>query len=677
MKKAVKIPLWILGIVFFLLILVFLLLSVLFPASFVKEIVLENLQSKLKREVTLKNFDFNIFSGVTIEGLDIKERKEFGDGSFVKIASLKVNYDLLPLLSKKFVLNEATVKGAEVYVIAKMINKKQRFNFDDLAQIPVSGETPAVEEKVVEEKQGGELKAPEFKKPAMPISFALGKVGIEDFKASFKDYTNPVLTAEYVVDKVTAEITDLTSGNNPFGLKGSFQISFSELKPNQEPRKNFNLFVGVDGKIKPFDNQNNLNPEVNLKLSVKDFLSHGGFIQTAVNNGTRLAMKELIVQIDKNLPLLTEEIKKRVQPEIDAQMNKIEDKIKAIKNSQGLSKEALIKEKNEQIAQFEQKIDAAIKQGLDPVLSQADKLPAPLKDKAKNEILSQTDKIKSKIRTALTTELDKIIVKADEEFENQIKNIKNAAKSQIDKLITLALKEAADQLKKWASSLEKSGIGLEFLNGAISFKGGSIDFELAQWKLVQKIDLMSDSIGIQGNAELDVFKNSGKMDSVVFIDPSLDKLGILEPFKKDNKIEIPFNISFNLKTNEFKLNNTLLTPEKIKDFGVKYGLNFVKNKILGGGSGEVSQDTIEKFKNMMAKIKDGKIKDAVEEALKTGGIVENYKKVFEAEEKAKEVAKQAEETAKKAKAEAEETARKAAEAAKNAKNTLKKIKKPF
>ena len=103
----------------------------------------------------------------------------------------------------------------------------------------------------------------------------------------------------------------------------------------------------------------------------------------------------------------------------------------------------------------------------------------------------------------------------------------------------------------------------------------------------------------------------------------------------------------------------------------------MKNKILGGGSGEVSQDTIEKFKNMMAKIKDGKIKDAVEEALKAGGIVENYKKVFEAEEKAKEVAKQAEEAAKKAKAEAEEAARKAAEAAKNAKNTLKKIKKPF
>ena len=110
-KKSLikKILIWVPTSLLLLIILIFLLLSVLFPSSYVKKIIVENLQLNIKRDVTLKEFDFNVFTGISIKELVIKERDIFNTGNpFVKIESLNLDYSILPLLFGKLKINEAT-----------------------------------------------------------------------------------------------------------------------------------------------------------------------------------------------------------------------------------------------------------------------------------------------------------------------------------------------------------------------------------------------------------------------------------------------------------------------------------------------------------------------------------------------------------------------------------------
>lgn len=636
MKKALKIFLWILGSIFLLLAAVVLLLSVFFPSKYVKGIVEDNLRSQLKREVVLNELDFSIFSGITINGLDIKERKLFGtQNSFFKVKSLKVNYKILPLIfQKKFVLSQATINGAEVYVIAKNLNGTLRYNFDDLFQIPAASKEEEKKPVPAEEFDPNKIK-----KPAMPIEFYLGKVGIEDCKLDYKDYSNSIATLEYTVDKITAVLTDVTSSLSPFGVKGGLQITLNELKKGKSPEKNFNIYTGMEGKIKPFDAKGLLNPDIFMDLKIQNFYLKGSFLQTALDNGIKLIVKDLIQKIDANLPQYTEEIKAKLKPEIDKQLTMLDSKIAKIKENQGLGKQDLLKEKEAQLKDFDQKIEGILNESTAPALKEADKLPEPVKGSAKKEINNSKNSIKTKTRETLSKELDKIIAGFDNESKKQIENIKNAAKGQVDKAITQVIKASADKLKSWSKSLADKGLGLGFLNGSMSFQGGKIPFALKDWKLmIQKMDLMSKDFGMQGDLSYGLFNSKGETQLNVYLPQSFDIGGIFKPFVKNNLIELPLFLTFDVKNKVYTLNKSPLTTGQIKDFAISYAMNYAKDKI-GLGGDDASSGNTEKYKKAMTDIKNGQFKSAGASALKTGDIVEKYKKAGETKQKTQDVGK--------------------------------------
>lgn len=649
-RKIRKIVFWTLGSILILIALILLFLSVLFPNEKVKEVLADNLQNQLKREVTIQELDFNIFKGITLKGFEVKERKLFRESNpFFRIQSLKVDYSLLPLVFGRLVLNEATVKGAEVYVVVKNIDNRLRYNVDDLFQIPASSTEQTVEQQPLPEEKG-EFAPPQTKKPALPLAFALGRVGVEDIKVNIRDYTNPVLTAEYTVDRVTALITNLTSGSNPFGIQGGLQVSLSEIKGNEAPQKNFNLYMGIDGKIKPFDEKGFLNPEAQIQVSVKDFMTHGGFLQTAINNGLKLALKEFIAQLDANLPQITEEIKKALKPKIDAQLANIEKKIDALKNSQGLSKEALIKEKEANLKEFDAKIGETLEKPMASILKQADSLPAAVKDQAKKEIQAQKGVIQKKSREALSKELDKLIASADKEYEKQMDNAKNYAAKQIDQAIGVAIKEAAKKLREWAVSLEKSGLGLGFLEGKIAFDGGGLSVNLKEWAFAMRdMDLKGADFGFSGSADMALVSGQGMLDILLFMNPKFDVIGLLEPFKKGDKIELPLKVSFNQKTGETKLNGSLISADDAKKYALAYAVGYAERLVGIGGSDTTASDNVEKYKEAMKKIREGNLAGAASEMGQAGEIVKKYQKAQETADKAKDAAKKTQDASKKIK----------------------------
>lgn len=645
-KKIRKIIFWILGSVFILIAIVLLLLSILFPNEKVKQILAENLQNELKREVSIQDLKFNIFTGISLKGLIIQERKFFQEKNpFFKIEALNVDYSLLPLIFGKLVLNEATIKGAEVYVVIKNINNKTRYNLDDLVTLSFDGEE---EEEIIEE--GGDFVPPDVKKPALPIAFSLGRIGIEDIKLNIRDYTNPVLTAEYTVDRVTALITNLTSGSNPFGITGGLQVSLSEIKGKETPKKNFNLYMGLEGKIKPFDNQGYLNPEAEIKIFVKDFMTQGSFLQTAINNGLKLALQEFIVQLDENLPQINQEIKKALQPTIDSQLENMQKKVENLKNNQGLSKESLTKEKSKVLEDFDKKIGSVLDKPMESLIKRADKLPDAVKDKAKKEIQAQKESIQKKSKEALSKELDKIITSADKEFDKQMENAKNFALKQINKAIEVAVKEAAKQLKSWAQKLEKSGLGLGFLDGTLSFDGGGFTLFLKNWALaLREMDLQGKDLGLTGLADYALVPQTGKIDMTLFMNPKWDVVGFLKPFQQGDKIALPLKMTFNQKTGDYQLNGKIIDGDKAKKFALDYAVGYAERLVGIEGDDHTTSNQTDKYMKAMNKLKEGSLTGAASQFGKAGEIIEKYEKAQEAAKKAKETAKKAKDTAKKGK----------------------------
>jgi hypothetical protein len=644
-----KMVLWIAGSILFLIVLIFLFLSVLFPSSYVKKIVVQNLQSQLKREVSLQELDFNVFTGIKIKGLEIKERGLFGkETPFVRLKSVNVDYSLLPLIFGKFVLNEATVRGAEVYLIAKKMDDRVRYNFDDLFQIPESQPEKKVE---VEEKPAqGPAAPPDVKKPAMPIDFSLGEIGIEDAKLNYKDYSNPVLPAQYTVDKVTAIITNLTSGSEPFGIRGSVQISFGELKEDKPYEKNFNLFVGLQGNIKPFTDKGVFNPYVVMDFAVKDFVTEGSFLQTAINNGMKLALRDFINKIDTQLPEMTQAIKAKLQPQIDKQLENAEAKIKELKENQGASRKALLEEKEEIVKEFGKEADPVLNEAAQPVLKQARSLPSAVRDKAVQEIMVQKKKIKAQLQKSLDQELTKVINSAEKEYEKQIQNLKQAARGQIDKALSAAIKKAAEKLKEYAQDLEKSGLGLGFLKGKISFKEGTMNLEVKNWILnLNRIDLTGEKVGMQGKAQYGIFSQAGTLDLLLFLPESINQLGLLDPFKKDNRIEFPLDLTFNNQTGEYKLNKSPLSADQAKTFAVGYGVGYAERLIGVSDEGSMTTANLDKYKQAMKDIKQGKLSSAAKMAGNLSPTVEKYRKIYENANKAKDAAKKAKKAIKKLK----------------------------
>ncbi|PKL14201.1 MAG: hypothetical protein CVV50_02690, partial [Spirochaetae bacterium HGW-Spirochaetae-6] len=500
------------------------------------------------------------------------------------------------------------------------------YNFDDLFQVPASAEAKA-EPVAVETTEPA--KPPVVKKPGMPLAFSLGKVGLEDAKIELRDYTNPILPVVVTVDKVTAILTNLSSALSPFGLKGGLQLSFAELKEGKEPKKNFNIFVGMEGKIKPFNAKNMLEPEIDMQFSVKDFLTEGSFLQTAINNGMKLALRDFINQIDKNLPALTNDIKKQLQPTIDKQLNNLEAEVKKLKEEQGFTKDALKKEKDKTLVDLGKELDPSLNKAMVPILAQADKLPSAVKEQAKKEVIAQKDDIKKSTMQAVSKELDKVIASADKEFEKQLGNLKNSARDQIDKIITAAIKEAAKELRSWALKLEKNGLGLGFLAGKISFKGGSVGIHVKEWLLkLADIDLVGEQLGIKGDMEYGIFTEKGFMKVTLLMNAGLDFISLFEPFKKGDKIEIPVDLTFNNKTGEYKLNNSIISGDQLKKVALDYGVAYAERMLGVGGTGKDAKGSsnTEKYQKAMQDLKKGKIDSALGELSKTGETLKKYEK---------------------------------------------------
>ncbi|PKL90922.1 MAG: hypothetical protein CVV21_10280 [Candidatus Goldiibacteriota bacterium HGW-Goldbacteria-1] len=129
MKKFLKVVLIITGIIVLLLGAATAAVYIMFPPEKIKQIVIKEASEATGREIGLGELKFNIFKGIEISNVYIKEGGAANKENFLKSESVVFKYNLLALLKKDLIINRIEL----VSPYAKIIKKPDgKFNFSDM-----------------------------------------------------------------------------------------------------------------------------------------------------------------------------------------------------------------------------------------------------------------------------------------------------------------------------------------------------------------------------------------------------------------------------------------------------------------------------------------------------------------------------------------------------------------
>lgn len=117
----------ILAIIVLLLASIFALAKILVTPERVKQTVLPLAEKKLQRQVQLGDIKISIFSGIILKELVIMEKE--GSEPFIRAESAALKYQLLPLFSKRIVVDEIRINSPSIRIIR---TEDHSFNYSDI-----------------------------------------------------------------------------------------------------------------------------------------------------------------------------------------------------------------------------------------------------------------------------------------------------------------------------------------------------------------------------------------------------------------------------------------------------------------------------------------------------------------------------------------------------------------
>lgn len=175
----------------------------------VKAFVVPAAESALNRKVDIGEIDINIFKGIGIKGFVIKEAD--GESDFVKCEEFVLRFKLLPLLTKKVVIDEIKLVSPEIRVRR---DKEGKFNFEDIGK----------KEGVTEAKPGeAETDEAEF---GLPISLLMSSIVISDARFSFVDLKKELPDLKTTLN---INISIESAGTSEIITRGSIDLRLDEL----------------------------------------------------------------------------------------------------------------------------------------------------------------------------------------------------------------------------------------------------------------------------------------------------------------------------------------------------------------------------------------------------------------------------------------------------------------
>jgi hypothetical protein len=232
-----------------------------------KEMIAGQMESALKRHVTIDTLDIGLFSvvsgveaaGVKISNYKSPEQLEALKGKpvaendlFAGLKRLSLKLRFLPLLSGSLQVGEFVIYEPVVHVVKY---KNGTFNFSDLLR-------PEAEAKKQEKKPSEPLSADD-----LPLSLTVGKVGLEKGTVTYLDkdlnQTIQIYDLTLLAHSIDIDPSNLEARNQ---VKIRFELG---VKPKERLKtgavKFFDIALAGEGAVKPFDAKTRkLDPEITL-----------------------------------------------------------------------------------------------------------------------------------------------------------------------------------------------------------------------------------------------------------------------------------------------------------------------------------------------------------------------------------------------------------------------------
>ena len=171
-----------------------------------KALIIPKVEQATGRKVNIDAINVSIFSGISVLGIHLKETD--GAKDFVAAREFVLKYDLMPLLSKKLVINSVQLVDPSLYV---MRDENGRFNFDDIIELMKTGKKSEAQKP---ESSGG-----------IPLSIIADKIGVTNAKVEFVDAKKELPNVSAISD---AELK-VSAGTEPGALKFSGKANIKSL----------------------------------------------------------------------------------------------------------------------------------------------------------------------------------------------------------------------------------------------------------------------------------------------------------------------------------------------------------------------------------------------------------------------------------------------------------------
>ncbi|MEC4675534.1 MAG: AsmA family protein [Nitrospirota bacterium] len=194
----------------------------------IRSFVTEAAEKSLNRKVSLGRIKVSLFRGIVVRDFEIKE--ENGEDVFIKTKDFILEYQLLPLLSKRLVIDKLNITDPEVHI------KKHpdgSFNFSGMTKADDAG------------NKGGE---PGEKTSSLPVTLAVKAVSI---KNAVIDYSEPEGDLKNVKLSINAALDIKGLSREALASEGKFRINILEilLKDDQRPFGEINIETAYDMEV--------------------------------------------------------------------------------------------------------------------------------------------------------------------------------------------------------------------------------------------------------------------------------------------------------------------------------------------------------------------------------------------------------------------------------------------
>ena len=218
-KKTKKILLVITALIAVIIVASAVLIKIYITPESVKAFLIPKAEKALNRKVNIGEVNISLFKGIEIKDFAIKEKDEKTD--FIKCKDFILKYRLLPLLTKKVIIEELKLVSPQVRIVR---DRKGKFNFEGIGQ-----QQKAPDGK--KEKQAADTKG-------LPISLLVDSVVVENAGFSFLDLKKELPDIRGSID---IDMGIKSAAESELSSQGSIDLKLDEIvtkKPSEKHIKN-------------------------------------------------------------------------------------------------------------------------------------------------------------------------------------------------------------------------------------------------------------------------------------------------------------------------------------------------------------------------------------------------------------------------------------------------------